>query len=113
MNNISCVDGAAAKTGTASDGATFSIWDMVSISAQAKDTIRLMATLEWSYADLNAARSGSLQLIPGIEIKPASNVSFLSGVVIDIEKLGFSAPADDNKTQVSSVKIPFVFHVGL
>ena len=103
MNNVSYTKWSEADEGV------LSVWDMLSVSAKANDTIRLTATAEWDYADISQNGIGELSLIPGIEISVAEEARFTTGFIANFD--GFGSGVDN--VGAKSFAIPFIFHVGL
>ncbi len=103
MNNVSY------RKWSEADEGVLGVWDMLSVSAKANDTIRLTATAEWDYADISQNGIGELSLIPGIEISVAEEARFTTGFIANFD--GFGSGVDN--VGAKSFAIPFIFHVGL
>ena|SRR5574344_334104 len=103
MNNLS------SKKADGADKATLTVWDMVSLSAKIKDTVKATVTGEWNYADLSVNNTGTLSVIPGVEFAPAAGCSVTTGVIFNFGSFGTSS----NAVTCSSVAIPFILHVSL
>ena len=107
-----------------SDDNSKQLWNMVSAKYDVNDTISAQFTVhnECSLGGKSGGTSFSLgdagglnlELIPGVIIRPAENVSFTTGVIIGLK--GYVA-ADSDYTDAEgkklAIKIPFVFNISL
>lgn len=97
MNNFSSVPG--------TDGAVYTVWDMLSMAYSLSEKTKLTVTGEWSYEDLDASNNGTLSIIPGLTYSPCEGAEITTGLIF--ETSGWKEASDSN------VSVPFVLHVAL
>ena len=102
MNNLSYSGFTKNSNG---DSGKVSLWDMVSISVKASETLKFQVTGEWVYDDLTKRDSGKLSVIPGIVFAPVAGADITTGIIIKTEN--WSHPTK------SSIAIPFILRVAL
>jgi hypothetical protein len=92
------------------NAATNSVWDMLSVAYSMNEKTKLTVTGEWTYADLSTNNTGKLEVIPGFEYSPAKQCSVTAGMLFTV---GTNFGTSSDELTGSSVKIPFILHVGL
>lgn len=90
----------------------YALWDMVSLTVNASESLQVLLTAEWEHQDLLNSRwtnpdneIGKLDLIPGVKYIVGEGVDISTGLIMHTE--GWSKP------NVSKFEIPFLLHVGL
>ncbi len=107
-----------------SDNNFKALWNMLSAKYDVNDAISAQFTVQ-NECNLGGKSGGNsislgdtgglnLELIPGIIIRPAENVSFTTGVIVDLKGyVAANSDWTDAKGKTLGIKIPFVFNVSL